>query len=400
MRAGVNAVGIEARDRVGGRAWTTMWQDCALDLGCGWLHSADRNPLVPIAEQMGFAIDRGQPPWEQQSGQQGVSADEQREFRSALDAAYARMEKNPPDQDPPAADFLEKGCRWNPLIDAISCYFSGAELRKISTRDIQAYEDSEVNWRIARGYGAMIAALSHGLPTVGNCPVTAIDHTGPDVRLTTPCGVLRARKVIVTIPTSVLAEGALQFTPALPEKQDAAVHLPLGLANKYTLHCADAEEFPRDGHLFGQVVRVDTGSYHLRPFGRPLIEVYVGGAFAHALEAQGTQAAFAFFTEELTALIGTSFKKRLHLVGSSAWASDIHARGSYSYAQPGHAADRAILARPVNDRLFFAGEACSKNWFSTAHGAYVTGCEAAQAAMASLRGTRHSAAATSNSSDW
>jgi monoamine oxidase len=49
---------------------------------------------------------------------------------------------------------------------------------------------------------------------------------------------------------------------------------------------------------------------------------------------------------------------------------------------PGHADDRAKLAMPIDDRLFFAGEACSLNFFSTAHGAYESGLAAATAALA------------------
>ena len=51
-------------------------------------------------------------------------------------------------------------------------------------------------------------------------------------------------------------------------------------------------------------------------------------------------------------------------------------------ALPGHADDRAKLALPVDDRLFFAGEACSVNDYSTAHGAYRTGIAAAEQALA------------------
>ena len=73
-------------------------------------------------------------------------------------------------------------------------------------------------------------------------------------------------------------------------------------------------------------------------------------------------------------------------LAASAWRSDPFARGSYSYALPGHADDRARLAAPVDDRLFFAGEACSPDFFSTAHGAYETGTAAAEAALASRAG--------------
>jgi monoamine oxidase len=115
-----------------------------------------------------------------------------------------------------------------------------------------------------------------------------------------------------------------------------------------------------------------------------LIEVYTGGAFARQLEAEGTEAAAAFFMEQLGGLFGRDVASRLRLIAATAWAADPFARGSYSYARPGHADDRAVLAAPVNNQLFFAGEACSKAWFSTAHGAYVTGLAAAAAALKSL----------------
>ncbi|MDI1347357.1 MAG: FAD-dependent oxidoreductase, partial [Pseudolabrys sp.] len=64
---------------------------------------------------------------------------------------------------------------------------------------------------------------------------------------------------------------------------------------------------------------------------------------------------------------------------------DPYARGSYSYAMPGAAGERAVLAAAVDDRLFFAGEACSAHDFSTAHGGYLTGVAAADQAIAARR---------------
>ena len=55
-----------------------------------------------------------------------------------------------------------------------------------------------------------------------------------------------------------------------------------------------------------------------------------------------------------------------------------------SCALPGHSGDRAVLAAPVDDRLFFAGEAPSANDFSTVHGAYATGSAAGEAVRALL----------------
>ena len=57
---------------------------------------------------------------------------------------------------------------------------------------------------------------------------------------------------------------------------------------------------------------------------------------------------------------------------------DEFARGGYSHALPGHADARAALASSVDNRIFFAGEACSRHFFSTAHGAWETGIAAAE----------------------
>ncbi|WP_233222414.1 FAD-dependent oxidoreductase [Allosphingosinicella deserti] len=96
----------------------------------------------------------------------------------------------------------------------------------------------------------------------------------------------------------------------------------------------------------------------------------------------------AFAVEELTALFGSGFGARLRPLAASAWGAERLACGSYSHALPGHAAARTILAAPVDDRLFFAGEACSAEDFSTAHGAFEAGVRAAEQALscAAVRG--------------
>ena len=63
------------------------------------------------------------------------------------------------------------------------------------------------------------------------------------------------------------------------------------------------------------------------------------------------------------------------------WGVVPFARGAYSYALRGMVVCRATLAAPVDGRLFFAGEACSKHDYSTAHGAYLTGIAAAEEVM-------------------
>jgi monoamine oxidase len=231
-----------------------------------------------------------------------------------------------------------------------------------------------------------MAAFGAPCPVVLGAPVTEIDHSGSDgVRIVCASGLVLARAVIVTLPTNLITEEAVRFVPRLPGKQEAAAHLPLGLADKLVMTLAGERDFPPDCHLFGRLDSVETGSYHLRPFGRPLIEGYFGGDFAAVLEGEGPAGVFAFAADQLVGLLGGNMRKRLGFVAASAWHADPFARGSYSYAVPGHAGARAMLAAPFEDRLFFAGEATSPHSFSTAHGAYESGRRAAEEVIAVLR---------------
>jgi monoamine oxidase len=116
-----------------------------------------------------------------------------------------------------------------------------------------------------------------------------------------------------------------------------------------------------------------------------VVAAYFGGRLAIELERTGPAAMAAFAVDELTGIFGGDLRRHLQPLASSAWWGDPFARGAYSCALPGHWRDRAVLAAPVDDRLFFAGEACSATDFSTAHGAHRTGLAAADAAMAALR---------------
>ena len=378
--SGLSILVLEARDRVGGRAHTIMAApDVTFDLGCGWLHSADKNSFVDIAKNLNFEIDKTRPPWREQSFDAGFPLRDRRDFISALDAFYDRAEQAAKGgHDSAASQYLEPGNRWNPMIDAISTYINGCELDVVSLKDMDAYEDTEVNWRVRRGYGALMTAYGSSCPLVLNCEVTRIDHSGKRVRLETSQGMLTADKVIVSVPTNLIADEAIQFHPALPEKVDAARGLPLGLADKVMLALDEPEALPKDGSLRGMTMRTATGSYHLRPFGQPCIEGFFGGSFARELEEAGDGAFAAQSIDEIVALLGSDYRRKLKPLAQSRWAQDPFARGSYSHALPGHAGARAVLAAPVDGRLFFAGEATSPNFFSTAHGARDSGERAAK----------------------
>jgi monoamine oxidase len=382
--SGLSAIVLEARHRLGGRAWTVQASpEVTFDVGCGWLHSADKNSFVAIAQKLDFELNKDLPPWRERAFGNAFPQSQRDDFMRAMDAFYERLwNVAQRGKDEPASLSLEPGNRWNPMIDAISTYINGCELKDMSTLDWDAYEDTNLNWRTRRGYGALVAAYGAPCPVALDCNVTLVDHSGKRVRLETSLGTLTADKVIVTVPTNLIADEAIRFSPPLPAKIDAAAGLPLGVDDKVTLALEGAEAFPIEGNLRGATMRTEMGTYHIRPFGQPCIEGFFGGSFARALEDTGEGAIAAHSIDEIAGFLGNDIRGKLKPLYESRWAHDPFARGSYSHALPGHAGDRAVLAAPVDGRLFFAGEATSPTFFTTAHGARDSGERAAKEAIA------------------
>lgn len=381
---GVDTLLIDARDRIGGRARTIHHRDAALDLGCGWLHSARRNSWTDVARAAGFTVATDTARWGEQWRDLGFPPADQAAFARARDAWEERARAAASGPDQPLSAFVAPGDRWHPMLDAISGYANGANLSDVSLHDWLAYEDAatEDNWAVREGYGTLVAQHVGTVPVRTGVAATHVDHRGSNLRVTTSAGTITARVVIVAVPTPVLADERLRFAPALPDKHAAAAALPLGIADKAFL-AVDTPEWPHDAHLIGSPHRTCTASHRLSPFGWPVVESFFGGDCAEQLE-NGDAAAFAI--DEIVALLGSDWRRRLTPITATRWRHEAWIEGSYSHARVGHADQRAMLARPVEQRLFFAGEACSPHDFSTAHGARDTGLAAADDARRALGG--------------
>ena len=388
---GIGTLVLEARDRIGGRARTVRTSTgFPVDLGCGWLHSADRNPWVALARQLGFGVDETLPGWSGRLVRMGFSEAEQADWFRAREAFYDRLEAAAAEPDRAAITLLEPGNRWNQMLNAISTWANGVELDRLSVHDHFRYDSTDTNWRVREGYGALVSRFGAGLPVRLGTPVRRIDWSGRSVALETDAGTLRAKRVILTVPPSVIAAEDIAFSPSLPPPKLAAAHgLPLGIDNKLFLALeGDWPELEANWHMFGSAERTETAAYQLKPLGLPLVEMFTGGKLARDLERAGVAAMTAFALDELAGVLGSRIRKYLKPIAASAWAGDPYARGSYSYALPGHAEDRAVWAEPIEGRVFFAGEAVSAHDFSTTHGAYLSGLDAADQVVALGSGVR------------
>ena len=368
---------IEALPRIGGRTQTITLQNAPLDMGAHWLHSGERNPLTVLAESISEPIERRRAAWDKQWRDIGASPQTQRNAWSAYETLIERLRSNPPDNDC-AGDAMATDDRWRPFADGLSTYVNGVELDQLSVADFLKYNDaaSDNDWRLPNGYGAFVAKLGAGVPTTLATRVISIAHDNGIV-LETDRGTIRARAAIVTISSAVLASGAIRFTPALDDHLHAASNLPLGLADKVFLSLAAPEMAEPETHLLGSFERAGAGSYYIRPLGHPIIECFLGGAAARALESAGKEAATDFCTSQLSGLLGSKFARTLSPLAVTTWAREPTILGSYSHALPGCSAARATLAQPVNEHLCFAGEACSTQDYSTVHGAWKSGIAAA-----------------------
>ena len=396
--AGRSALVLEASDRIGGRAWTTYPAELGgawFDMGAVWLHSADINPLVPIARAAGDTLLRSDELRVERTfvGAREATAEEYADYAGAWqrfedraatmlrtrdDMPMAEVARSMPDD--PWAVTVET---WEgPII----CVASADEF---SLRDWYRNVLSGGNLVPQGGIGAFVARrLGEGLDIRRTTPATRVAWGGSGVAVETPRGTVTARSAIVTVSTGVLAAGAIVFEPPLPQATQAAIHaLPMGLAMKVALRAAgpDRLDLPLHCSVDRQVRRSGdpTMGFQCWPYKRDYVQGWVGGPVAWELARAGEAAAADFALGQLRALFGGRVD-RLFAGGQrfvTRWDADPLVHGAYSFVRPGNADARLALAQPVADgRLLFSGEACHNGMAGTVAGAWISGQDAARVA--------------------
>ncbi|WP_283193248.1 NAD(P)/FAD-dependent oxidoreductase [Rhizobium sp. AN80A] len=389
VKAGLKTLVLEALSRTGGRASTAKVAGNVVDLGCGWLHSGDRNPWTRIAGEIGITVDRQPSAWGGQFRDLGFAPHERDAAHLAFERWTERVSTTPPPSDV-AADALDPADGWTSYLQALSGYISGDELERISCKDYAAYNEAStlINWRVQTGYGALVGAAMPAEAMVKlSTPVEAIGLDGHRIEVKTSAGTVRARALIVTVSTNILAGDTIRWPSAFDAWRAAAMRLPLGANEKLFLEITGPAPFEDETHLIGDPRDASTGSYYIRPFGQPVIECYLGGAGARAVAERGQDEAFARATDQLVRLFGSNIRRNLRPLVASDWSRTVSIGGAYSHALPGHSDARLTLAGSLDQRVFFAGEATHTTDFSTAHGALQSGERAAREVLAVLQAT-------------
>ena len=405
IKKGFSVKVLEASSIPGGRARTdTTRLGVPYDLGCRSIYGGPDNPFLAFAREIGAKLAL---PTDNMIFHDGIRFLDAREsaavysdyecLEAALISAHKQFSSTPHVSDRSQTEAIDTE---NPSIAYflqsmhLECTASSTD---ISLADpMHTVLDTEGE-EVIDGYGALILQAAQDVSVVVDCPVSSIDLSGQLVALDTTKGRIEARTVVVTVSTAVLAAERIALHPGgWPNQKLTAIDaLPLGSVTKMGLRLEPGTLPPDLTKVQGNAV---TGSVIRRLMPEPqnllwllgtadaeLATAYVGGAFSRELALAGEDTQVDWAMQQLSDLFGSSVKTSLLASCATPFDREPWIDGGYSYCRYGAGNHRAALAEPIEDRVFFAGEACSPDHPGTAHGAWLSGEAAIELVTAKSR---------------
>ncbi len=395
--AGLSVVCIEALGRIGGRIYTVHdpASPDAIELGAEFVHGRPRE-IFDIVEEAGLkSAERSH---EIQPASVGERTDSGAMWR--VMAAMERAAESGPDES--FAAFAERAPFDSAAKRAATRFVEGFNAAHAGIVSIHALAqeskaadaiEGDRAFHLLNGYdGVAHAMLPRGAELrlhiaaerIAWKPGEVVVHT----RSTTDgtAQEIKARRAVITVSLGVLQGGGITFDPEPSGALEAARALAFGQVMRVTVRFDQMPSFFRPGFLFSSEPVFPTWWTSL-PTQAPIITGWSAGPKADALVDQSEDAIIDAALESLRRITGA---QALPVAATyfHNWHADPCFRGAYSYVPAGKLAARAALAEPVENTLYFAGEAADfSGHAATVHGAIISGRHAAQLVLAP-RGTQ------------
>lgn len=388
MKEGHSVLIVEAASRVGGRAWTQSESfGVPVDMGCSWISGAKKNRFTKIARKGGYTlVDHTNIDTALFIDGRRATKAEQDAYHTASDAVEKAMGKaGKKGRDVAGAEVIPKGM---PFMGAAKAWMGpmdyGMDYDSISTLDDYISADDQPSFIVAEGLGTLVTTLTGQIPISLNTAVSLVDTSGPGVVVETQNGTITAKACLVTVSTGVLAAETIRFNPPLPVAKQEAVHdLPMGLLVKVPLLFDGARLGLKDNEWMSYDIPDDNARtqacfFITWPFGYDYVFGNIGGRFGWELSREGPQATVDFALEEMVKQVGSDARKHFVKGIATDWATNPLTQGAYAAVRPGRVGVRTVLAAPIAEKLFFAGEAMGGNRCALVNGAYESGRKTAK----------------------
>lgn len=242
------------------------------------------------------------------------------------------------------------------------------------------YGDGDRFFRLKDGYTRLMEKFAAGLNIRYQTPVTQVRWNAAGVEIQTETGTAyTAKQVVITLPLALLQQTAVAFEPELPDTKLSAIHrLGSGSITKLILKF-DQPFWGKNQEIF--LTTLDTQLWWRPGWGRndeqAILTAYTGAKGAEKLGSLGKKEAIQAGLRDLEKMFGIQLGDRLRDAMFVDWQADPFARMAYSYVPVNGVGLRSQLAQPIDQVLFFAGEATHTTRASLVHGALESGIRAA-----------------------
>jgi monoamine oxidase len=386
-RAGRSVLVLEARERVGGRCFTRRMAglEIPVELGAEFIHG-EAQATHALLRQAGIAaVD---------------STREQRYFEGGkLRRVNAFLEAQRAVQKAPA---MKRDISFAALLARLRASRKTKTFARIMVQGFDAADPARVSarsiveeWgeggslgasqpRPQGGYGALFDWLAESVVAAGarlklDSPVRALQWKRGAVLVKGSSFRFRGRRAIVTLPLGVLQSNSVLFKPALKAKRPALEKLASGPVIRVAMRFHSRFwEARAPGVAFYHVPQARFPTFWTPlPMRAALLTAWAGGPKAARLTGSSSEKLLAEALRSVSQVFDQDPGKELAAAYAQDWQADPYSRGGYSYVRVGGEGARERLAEPLEDALFFAGEATDADEAGTVAGALRSGQRAA-----------------------